>query len=157
MTITASETTAGNGTATAAVTNVAIVQPDCPRCLTIKGNAGTVTGSVTLVGKDWAGNAVTEILATNGSTEVVGSVVFNRLDRVILPVRGASGKTISVGVSDKLGLKRPIEVAGDLIVTSLDGVVEAAAAVDAVNDSYTPTTATNGTKVFRAEYQTIMI
>lgn len=156
LTITASETTAGDGTCSVAVTVAAIGQPDVMRAIQIKGNAGTVTGSVVVKGLDWAGRAISDTIATNGSSAVEGVVPFAFITEITLPARGASGNTISIGVCDKIGLKRPISVAGDFVLLEADGTAEAAT-VNVANGTVKPTTATDGSTQFKLYYETYLI
>jgi hypothetical protein len=83
-----------------------ITQPDFPRALSATGNDGNVDGNVTITGKNIRGEVVTDTLNMNGTDTVVGVVAFASVTSVQLPVYDtADTETISVGVSDKLGLQ----------------------------------------------------
>jgi len=142
-------------TLTTAVQDVTtgITHPDIYRAVSVKGSAATVYGSVTILGRDWAGQKQTEVIIASGTGAIEGNKAFKYVDKITLPVRVAPGETISVGSTTKLGLYRPISAAA-LDLLEVDGVVEAAAAIDTSNGTFTPTTAPNGTRNFRASYLT---
>lgn len=73
--------------------------PGFGRCLQIvfaAANAGTVT----IRGRDYLGQPVTENFTANGITPVIGTKAFKFVDSVTSSLAG----TISVGTTDKLGL-----------------------------------------------------
>src|SRR6266545_3502154 len=49
-----------------------ITNPDVPRTVTIKGNAGGIAGNVVVHGTNVEGAVITDTIALNGATEVEG-------------------------------------------------------------------------------------
>jgi hypothetical protein len=155
-------TTPAIGTATASHAAIAmtdatqtittsITQPDFPRILTIKGNASGITGNVVLTGTDFNGAALTETIALNGATEVLGTKAFKTLTSIALPVEVHAGTdTVSIGRGDKIGLPVACPDAGLVIVKSFDagaadaGTVTASATL--ALSLYAPAGTLNGTK-----------
>lgn len=83
----------------------AITNPVVPRNVTVKGNAGGIAGSVVITGTDMADAALTESIALNGSSEVVGLKAFKTVTSIELPVYTNGGSdTVSVGIGSKIGL-----------------------------------------------------
>src|SRR5258706_7847748 len=75
------------GYATGTFTN-----PDFPRIATIKGNASGNVGNVTVNGTNMAGTAITDTIALNGATEVLGVKTFATITSVDLPAETHAGK-----------------------------------------------------------------
>lgn len=73
--------------------------PGFGRCLQIVF-AGANAGTVTIRGRDYLGQPVTENFTANGTTPVIGVKAFKYVDSVTGTIAG----TISVGTTDKLGL-----------------------------------------------------
>ena len=83
-----------------------ITNPDFPRLLSVTGGDGNVTGNVVIVGTDIRGNAITDTIALNGASTVDGVSAFKTVTSISLPVyASADTETVSVGISDKLGLE----------------------------------------------------
>lgn len=83
-----------------------ITNPDFPRALSITGNNGNVTGNVVITGTNIRGETITNTIAASGSSTVVGTKAFASVTSIQLPSFGADDtETISVGISDKLGLQ----------------------------------------------------
>lgn len=85
-----------------------ITNPDEYRALRIVGNQAGITGTVTVNGTDWQGNAISEEITANGTTEVNGNKPFKTVTSIVLPAWNGSGDEISVGYCDKLGLHHGI-------------------------------------------------
>lgn len=82
-----------------------IVQPDVPRNITIKGNAAGNAGNVTIHGTNVADEVITETIALNGATEVVGNKIFKTVTAIDLPAETHAGTdTVSLGRGGKIGL-----------------------------------------------------
>lgn len=99
----------------------AAVQADFPygpgfgRCLQIVlSGAGTPT--VTIRGRDYLGQPMTEVFTGNGTTPVVGVKAFKYIDSVTWTAVG--GTTMNVGTTDKLGLPYRME---NVLAEHLDG------------------------------------
>lgn len=131
----------------------ALTDPATFRCLEAVGNQGDVYATVTIHGTDWADRTISEAVLASGTTPGVTLQPFKTVSSVSLPVRSATGQTVSVGTTDKVGLYRPL-AAGQtgVVVLKVDGTAEAAAAVDATYATFTPTTATNGAHDYEVQY-----
>ena len=91
-------------------------QPDVVRVLTVKGNAGGMTGNVVITGRDAAGGALVDTIALSGADEVIGVKAFKSVNTILLPVKtNVSGDTVSVGTADKFGLNNLLSDAGLLL------------------------------------------
>jgi len=149
--------TVGNGTGVVAVTSIVPASPDVFRTVVVQGNAGGMVGNVIVIGRDFAGRTVKDAIALNGSTLVEGNVAFSVVDNIILPIRTNPADTVTVGISDKLGLTRPIKAISDVKLLKQDGVVDIVAAVDAINNTIEPTTVPDGSVVYEVSYEAYAI
>lgn len=112
--IAAANATAGSAVGIhAAIAMAAIVQsivagftqPSVPRNITIKGNAVGNAGNVTIHGTNYENVAISEVIALNGATEVLGVKAFKTITSVDLPVETHAGTdTTSIGFGEVLGL-----------------------------------------------------
>ena len=148
-------TTAVHAAVTLLTTTQSIVDnftsPDVPRNVTIKGvmAGATLTGNVKIYGLNADGANITETIALNASTEVVGNLAFAKVTRVDLPVRITAADTVSIGFGKKIGF--PEIVPGDTVMfTSLNKVFEVTRPTVAVgagveNCTVSPNSAPNGT------------
>lgn len=92
---------------TAAIQSVttAITNPTVPRNIIVKGNAAGVVGNVVIHGTNYAGEAISEVIALNAATAVEGAKAFKTVSQIDLPVEVHAGTdTVSVGWGEKLGL-----------------------------------------------------
>lgn len=64
-----------------------ISAPDVARIVTIKGSASGVTGNVVITGTNLAGAAITETIALNGASEVLGTKAFAAVSNIHLPAQ----------------------------------------------------------------------
>jgi hypothetical protein len=124
-----------------------LVQPDVPRNLKITVTDSGVEVSafqIDVVGTAPDGTAATEQFVFAGGLVQEGSVIFAKLTSVTLTSiteTGATAKTLDVGWQNKLGIPVPAGSSGLTIVKLVsDGAEEAAAATDADENSFTPTT-----------------
>jgi hypothetical protein len=133
---------AGN-TANAAVSITSFAaQPDSPRNLTVTpagvfAQIGTCT--VTISGTDYLNNSISEdfSIAASGAA-ITGSKAFKTVTSVALPAACESstyGAVWNVGIGEKIGLKRCMDNAGDIIFSLLDGAKEGTAPTMAANAS----------------------
>jgi hypothetical protein len=148
-------TTAVHAAVTLLATTQSIVDnftnPDVPRNVTIKGvmAGATLTGNVKIYGLNADGANITETIALNASTEVVGALAFKTVTRVDLPVRITANDTVSIGFGKKIGF--PEVVVGDCVLfTSLNKVFETtrptvATGTDVHNCTIAPNSAPAGT------------
>lgn len=131
-----------------------IVQPKTPRNVTMTitdANAGISAFSITCAGKAPDGTTISETFVFAGGLVQVGSKVFASVTSwtVNSIVGDGAGDVLDTGYGSKLGV--PVPYGATLLTVQkliADGTIEAAAAVDATNNSVTPTTAANGTKIF---------
>jgi hypothetical protein len=99
----------------------ALVQPDVPRTMTVKGNASGITGNVVYHGTDIAGTAVTDTIALSGSSEVLGVVAFKTVTSVDLPAETHAGTdTVSLGRGAGIGFPSIINNTADVITHDFD-------------------------------------
>lgn len=97
---------------------VGVLNP--PRNVTIDtSDAGNTTQVVTITGLDPVGNAATQQLTCNGTTEVVGEVLFSQIDEIT--VSAAITGNIFVGFGLRVGLPFKID-SNSILVVQEDGV-----------------------------------
>lgn len=113
------------------------------------------TGNVVVTGTDYADAVLTETLALNGTTSVVGTKAFKTITSIELPM-GEETEGVDVGTTDKFGLNR-IVTYGKPIYADVDGTKETTDPV-ITTDATLPknvilfNTATNGTRDFNCFY-----
>lgn len=61
--------------------------PAVPRFLQIDGNVAGITGDVVIVGKNFAGEAISDTIALNGTTAVAGVKAYASIDSITLPAK----------------------------------------------------------------------
>jgi len=112
--------TSSTQTVTTSITN-----PDWPRIVTIKGNASGNAGNVTITGTDIAGAALTDTIALNGATEVLGVKAFKTVTSIALPAETHAGTdTCSIGVGNKVGFPVSIPNASLVVAKSFNLLVD---------------------------------
>lgn len=145
------------------LTNTARVlaaQPDVPRNLvcTIVDTTPSITGgTITIVGKDACGNAVTEVLTAGaGAQTITGNVAFSVITSITLSgftVLGGSGdETFAVGVGTKLGIPSN-GILSAVFKAAAAGANEAVGTVNTTYKTIIPTSAPNGTTDYDFWYQ----
>lgn len=90
--------------------------PGYGRCLQVVAS-GTATSTVTIKGRDYLGQPVSETLTLNSGTPVVGTKAFKYID--LVSWSGTSAITINLGTTDKLGLPFRMQ---NIVQEMLDGV-----------------------------------
>lgn len=90
--------------------------PGFGRCLQVVAD-GAATSTVTISGRDYLGQPMTEIFTLNGAVAVIGVKAFKYVDRVAFAATAA--RSITVGTTDKLGLPFCMR---NVISEELDGV-----------------------------------
>ncbi|MFC8008943.1 hypothetical protein [Streptomyces cinereoruber] len=146
-----------NGAAHSVTTFLA--QPDFARNLTVVAS-GAATGDVVVTGTNIRGDIITETLALNGNTPVVGNKAFKTVTSVAVPQ--VSSTTIDLGIGVKLGLDRKMPAAAVLDAYA-DGVRETTAATVAFSataiesNTVSTNTAPNGTRDFIVAFITAEI
>ena len=73
--------------ATAQTITAGLTDPAVPRGLSVVGNVSGVTGNIKVYDTNYAGAAITETLALNGTTPVLGAKAFRSVTKVDLPVQ----------------------------------------------------------------------
>ncbi len=100
-------------------------QPDFPRILTIKGNASGNAGDVVVTGTDINDAVLTETIALNGATEVLGTKAFKTIVSALVPAETHAGTdTISLGRGNKVGFPVAINNTSLVIAKTFDGSVD---------------------------------
>jgi hypothetical protein len=134
---------AGPTSAAAATISSFTLQPDVPRNIVITpgGTTGDVESCViTVSGTNYFGATITETFtfAADASTAQTGSKAFKTVSSVAFPASCESGgfaATWSVGVGEKIGLKRCMANAGDWVWSEVAGAYEATRATIAASAS----------------------
>lgn len=129
-----------------------IVQPDVPRNIVINftdANASISAFTVNVVGVAPDGSATAEQFVFSAGLDQVGSVIHAKITSVTLAsVTGqGAGDLLDIGYGSKLGVPVPAGSTG-LTIQKLvfDNTQEAASATDTTNNSFTCTSALDGTK-----------
>jgi hypothetical protein len=135
--------------------------PGFGRCLQIVAS-GASTSVVTISGRDYLGQPMTEALTANGTTAVIGTKAFKYIDRISWTATAAT--TINVGTTDKLGLPFRMQnvleemldgvrvaTLGTLVTPSL--VDPATATTTDPRGTYDPNSTLNGTAFLTAVFQ----
>lgn len=107
------------------VVTTAITNPDVPRLLTVTGNQGTVTGDVVFVGTDIADAALTDTVASSGTSTVASTKAFKTVTSITIPARGAASDSIAIGTSSKVGFPIAIPQTTRVIAKNFDGSTDA--------------------------------
>jgi hypothetical protein len=89
---------------------------DVYRILSVTGGAVGMGGIVEVYGRDEAGVNVHDFITISGTATVIGTIPFALVRKIIVPVLTTAGDTVSVGVSNKLGLFR---TANDVIAVQV--------------------------------------
>lgn len=135
----------------------AITNPDFPRIVTIKGNAAGIAGNVVIEGTNIDGDVITETIALNESTEVLGTKAFASVTKITLPAKtNGSGDTVSVGIGKLFGLPHIVHNVAFLQIKLFDGSADTGTlAVDAdevEKNLFSLNGTPNGTKVLDLVY-----
>ena len=134
------------------VVTTGITNPDFPRTLTIKGNDGNVSGTVTITGTDILGNAIEDTITASGTNEVEGVFAFKTVTIINLPPYSVAGtETISIGRGNSIGLPILTPNASTVIASSFNGSADAGTvtpdATDVAPCLYVPAGTLNGVKL----------
>ena len=133
------------GATSAAAVNVTsfAAQPDVPRNLNITpgGSTSNVASCViTVTGTDILNDVITDTFtfADNGAARVDGAKAFKTVTNINFPAScedNVFAATWSVGLGEKLGVKRCMDKAGHILFSTIDGAKEATAPTMAANAS----------------------
>lgn len=97
-----------------------IVNPDIPRNISITSSANS-TGDVIITGVDAKGNAVIDTITIVTGGIAYGVVAFSTISKITIPGTVEDPDTISVGVSDKLGLSNAVYAGADVYKVKVGG------------------------------------
>jgi len=125
-------TFAGNSTTTAVTLSSFLAQPDVPRNLVITPGSTTADVAacdVVVNGTNFFGAAISETFsfAENASSATTGSKAFKTVTSVVFPANCEDSPytaTWSIGIGEKIGLKRCMANAGDWVWSQVGGVYE---------------------------------
>ena len=133
-----------------------ITNPDYPRIVTVKGNAAGVVGNVVITGTNILDEEITDTIALNATTEVLGAKAFKTVTKIDLPVEVHAGTdTVSVGVGKKFGMPHIVANAAAVLVKLFDGSADTGTlAVDVLIEKnlFALNGAPNGTKIIDLYY-----
>ncbi len=127
-----------------------ITNPTTPRLLTVTGNQATVTGNVIIIGTDFADAALTDTIASSGTSTVASTKAFKTVTSIEIPTRGAASDTIAVGTSAKVGFPIAIPQTTRVLVKNFDGATDGGtitAGATAALSVYAASGTFDGTKV----------
>jgi len=92
-----------------------ITNPDVPRNVSITTtDISSPSGNVTITGIDAKGNSITEDIAISAGGTAYGNKAFATVSKITIPDGVTADDTVSVGISDKLGLSNIIYESGDV-------------------------------------------
>lgn len=132
----------------------AITNPDFPRALSVQGNQSDVLADVVILGRDHAGKTISETITASGLSTIEGNKAFAEVQSITVPVRTATGQTVSIGTTKKFGLYRPLCNGNVVDLLTVAGTIENAASVSDTYNTFAPTTSPDGTKTILVYYQT---
>jgi len=123
-------TTAALTIAAGSTTNP-ITNPDVPRVLQIDSDSTASAGNVVINGLDFNGDVIADTIALSGTNTVAGVKAFKSVSSIVLPVKIGS-ETVSVGISEKLGL--PYMLTHNTVLKTFFNMVEESTAPAVVVD-----------------------
>lgn len=133
--------TAGTGVTATVVNGETRYVLDTPRCLSIdSAGAGDTTQTATFYGYDLYGQAMSEAVALNGTTEVYTTKAFKSVTRIA--ISAATAGNINAGFIDKFGLPVRVTDAGYIISVKWAGALAADAGTFVAADVTSPATTT---------------
>ncbi|HEY6008493.1 MAG TPA: hypothetical protein VIU40_09250 [Geobacteraceae bacterium] len=127
-----------------------ITQPAEPRVLIADFAASWDGGNITIVGTDQFGAAATETLASNAGGTRTSTTAFKSITSIAKTAVGATANAVTIGTGDIIGI--PYKTSSVNALLFVDGVSETVSIVGG-KDTFTPTTAPNGAKVFKLIFQ----
>ena len=114
-----------NLTAAAQAITAGLISPAVPRNVQIDGNVSGITGNVKITGTNFADEVITETIAANGTTNVVGALAFKTITKVELPVQvHTPAKQVETATADGT-----VTTSGNASVTVTTGLLEGAEVV----------------------------
>lgn len=130
--------------------NSGFTNPAVPRNVKVDGSAANITGNVKVYGTNFAGEAISEIIALNGTTASPGSLAFKTITKVDLPQRtntpakqkatvgvtagaSAAGNSVLTFTAAALGEKSPKDITAAFTADDNTAAEAAAKIADALN------------------------
>jgi len=111
-----------------------ITSPDVPRNVSITTtNNASPSGDVTIEGIDAKGNSIVENITIVPGGTAYGDKAFAKVTKIILPAGVSTSDTVSVGISDKLGLSNVIYETGDIYKVKRNNADDTIGTVDVTN------------------------
>jgi len=132
----------------------------CPQLLNVKGaTTGTLTGNVTIYGKNIMGQTISEVVALSNSNAVPTTKAFKVATSVDVPCLVTAGDTVSLGVTKAMGLPAKVPALERMFIHNFDGTTDAGSvtydAADVSKCLYTPAGTPNGVKKVTLYYVTV--
>lgn len=134
---------AGAGvTAVVRADGTAVKQLDVPRAVAVTqaSGAGSSSKNFTVVGYDYYGQPMSEVIASTAGSTVNGKKAFYQI--LSVSVSGGTGTAVTVGTSDVLGCPVKFSNKGYIARVGWDNTLAADAATVVVGDATTPSTTT---------------
>jgi len=129
-------------------------------CLeTITNAAEDTNGTLTIVGIDKDGYAISEVITPNGGATVEGAKAFKQVTSITgagWVINGADADTIVIGFGDLQGLPEMIAAASDILLVAFDAAIVNAPTVavsETVLSSNTVSAVGDATKQLKVIYQ----
>jgi hypothetical protein len=134
--------TAGTGvTTTVTAEGTTLYVLDTPRGVSIdSSDAGDTTQTATFYGYDFYGQAMSEAIALNGTTQVNGQKAFKSIYRIA--ISAACAGNVNAGFTDVLGLPVRVTDVGYVISAKWAATLAADAGTFAAADTTSPATTT---------------
>ena len=105
-------------------------QPDVTRVLTVTGSALNMRGTVTITGRDCAGNGITDTFVLHDTDTVAGTKAFATVLNVAMPAKtNGSGDTLTVGVANVFGIQHMLTLASRLFIKEFNASTDAGSLV----------------------------
>jgi hypothetical protein len=121
----------------------AITNPDVPRNISITNSANS-TGVVTITGVDAKGNSITDDITLVAGGTACGDKAFATVSKITVPATVAGADTVTVGISDKLGLSNIVYETGDVYKVKKNNADATIGTVDITNGTVDCATITGG-------------
>lgn len=146
-------------TASPQVITTGITNPVVPRIVTVTGNASGNAGDVVIAGTNIADASITETIALNGSSLVLGTKAFKTITSITVPAETHAGTdSLIVGTGNKIGFPAIIDATSSVITKDFDGATDAGtvtASTTLEGSIYAPAGTLNGVKLLELVFITV--
>jgi len=113
------------GTGAELEVTTAITNPDKPRNASIKTtDVSAPSGNVVITGINTQGSADTDTIAISAGATAYGVVAFATISKITIPAGVTSDDTVTVGISDIIGLILPIDNNSDVYKKNVNAIDE---------------------------------